>query len=462
MEKDLHRLFNVEVTEEDPYKNDALDRKSYAEAIESLIQAYQGGIVIAINGEWGSGKSVFLDMLSKDLSYRKEKPYCTASLNAWQHEYFNDPTLAMLSCIQSILPEENESHVKVASLLKNVNDCAKHVCQSMVFYIADRLSFGIINKDCVKDASSIIQNNNETGYLYEANAIEEYKAQINSLNIFREALTNYINEIYNATHRPVVIFIDELDRCNPSYAVALLERIKHIFAIPHVVFVIATDNEQLCNSVRGYFGSDRINAHEYLRRFFDVEISMPRINSSNFLQCCVKKMKLVEDGFIREDYSVKMGDALSMIMTHQELSLRQIEKLLTVIALGFNIVRSDQTSFNFLIPLAFSRCFDSTFFNKMYQRKATMQEVYEKFYPIYTKGKIKSPNHFVALLFMYQDYCSEYGQPQMAMRCVDENNKFCMSKEFSDNIISEAKSIRSCSDLSKLFHALNLYMDLVR
>lgn len=73
----------------------------------------------------------------------------------------------------------------------------------------------------------------------------------------------------------MIFIIDELDRCNPYYAVKVLERIKHLFNIPNIVFVLSIDKEQLSNSIRGYYGSDLIKADEYLKRFIDIEYTLP-------------------------------------------------------------------------------------------------------------------------------------------------------------------------------------------
>lgn len=97
---------------------------------------------------------------------------------------------------------------------------------------------------------------------------------------FRKELEKYVNEF--CEKKPLIFIIDELDRCNPHYAVKTLERIKHLFNIPNIVFVLSIDKEQLSNSVRGYYGSDLINADEYLKRFIDIEYTLPDPNVDSF------------------------------------------------------------------------------------------------------------------------------------------------------------------------------------
>lgn len=91
---------------------------------------------------------------------------------------------------------------------------------------------------------------------------------------FRRCLGDYVHEI--GSDKPIVFIVDELDRCNPHFAVKTLERIKHLFNLPGILFVLSIDKNQLCNSIRGYFGSEQFNAEEYLQRFVDFEYQLPQ------------------------------------------------------------------------------------------------------------------------------------------------------------------------------------------
>nr|WP_279504657.1 P-loop NTPase fold protein [Aeromonas veronii] len=77
--------------------------------------------------------------------------------------------------------------------------------------------------------------------------------------------------------------IDELDRCRPSYAVEMLETIKHIFDIPKVVFVLATDTEQLQHAIKVIYG-DGFDAQNYLGRFFMRRFNLPLVSTKVFIE----------------------------------------------------------------------------------------------------------------------------------------------------------------------------------
>ena len=103
--------------------------------------------------------------------------------------------------------------------------------------------------------------------------IDDYKQQKASITEFKKALIEYV--AFYANERPVVFFIDELDRCNPTFAVHVLERIKHLFDIPNIIFVLAVNKSQLQYAIEGYYGSSKMNSEEYMRRFIDVEYTLP-------------------------------------------------------------------------------------------------------------------------------------------------------------------------------------------
>ena len=84
-------------------------------------------------------------------------------------------------------------------------------------------------------------------------------------------MTKFING--SNREKTVIIFVDELDRCRPSYAIELLERIKHLFNIGGLVFVLALDREQLGHSIKAVYGNG-IDSDGYLRRFVDFEYQL--------------------------------------------------------------------------------------------------------------------------------------------------------------------------------------------
>lgn len=110
--------------------------------------------------------------------------------------------------------------------------------------------------------------------------IASYDSEKKELEDFKKALSEFVAD--NSSEFPVVFFIDELDRCNPHYAVRVLECVKHLFDVPNIVFVLATNLNQLQYAIQGFYGSNKIDGREYLKRFIDFEFTIPEPNIKDY------------------------------------------------------------------------------------------------------------------------------------------------------------------------------------
>ena len=105
--------------------------------------------------------------------------------------------------------------------------------------------------------------------------LSRYSKSRTSVTQFRTVLRDTAVALSEANgNRPLMVMIDELDRCRPSYAVELLEVAKHLFSVDRIVFVLAVNCDQLAHSVKALYGND-FDADGYLRRFFDVDFKLP-------------------------------------------------------------------------------------------------------------------------------------------------------------------------------------------
>ena len=71
-----------------------------------------------------------------------------------------------------------------------------------------------------------------------------------------------------------MLLVDELDRCRPTYAVQILEKMKHLFNVPNIIFVLAVDRNQLGYSIQSMYGQG-MDVSGYLRRFIDLDFNLP-------------------------------------------------------------------------------------------------------------------------------------------------------------------------------------------
>ena len=149
-------------------------------------------------------------------------------------------------------------------------------------------------------------------------------------------------------NRPLIVVIDELDRCRPSYAVELLEVAKHLFSVENIVFVLAVNRSELGHSIKALYG-DGFDAEGYLRRFFDVDFQLPEPERDAFIAAMLDAIQ-INDYFIRtKDRSAVAHDStvrawLLGFFGAPDLSLRRVAQAIHRLGLVFASLRSDRIS----------------------------------------------------------------------------------------------------------------------
>lgn len=135
-----------------------------------------------------------------------------------------------------------------------------------------------------------------------------------------------------------MLFLLIADRCRPLYAIELLERIKHIFGIDGLIFVLSIDKTQLAESIKSQYGN--IDAQTYLRRFIDMEYNLQNPSLDNFCLYLyydvyklhdVMKTKNIEH--IRDDL-----DMLKYLIKILRMSLRDVEQLFTRLTIIYKTI----------------------------------------------------------------------------------------------------------------------------
>ena len=124
--------------------------------------------------------------------------------------------------------------------------------------------------------------------------VSSYTKRKDAVRSFQQSLCQVASTVFEKTDdKPIVVIIDEIDRCRPTYAVELLEAAKHLFSVNHVVFVLGINREQLAHSICALYGSD-FNADVYLRRFIDASIHLPRTDRRSLLNAAITNSGILD------------------------------------------------------------------------------------------------------------------------------------------------------------------------
>ncbi len=334
---ELNRIVKAKVREfeitdpQQPFKDDKLGRKEYAEVLSSVVEAFVDGAVIALNGAWGTGKTTFLKMWKQHLM---NLDFPVIYYNAWEDDICEEPMLSMLRELKELNKEDG--------LDKVFKTGAKVVVGALAGAISAAAGvYGDIAKGAVEGGMKQLEDS-----VYESLKEEDDRTKL--MQDFKESLKDYMTTVCD-NGKPLVYMVDELDRCNPSFAVKVLERIKHLFDVPNVVFVLSIDKKQLACSVKGFYGSHEIDAEEYLRRFIDYDYYLPEPKADQFcdylfdyydFNAFLKNTFRLGDDFLGNNSNKANADKSDLlimaktIVRYKHLSLRQIERIFATARIG--------------------------------------------------------------------------------------------------------------------------------
>ena len=294
---------------------DLLKRNKDLVRFYDLLLAQEGTSSIAIDGRWGSGKTFFVkqSMLlinaknpMSDMDDEKKAsivyaiPFPEKSedvpenynvavyYDAWENDNDTDPVLSLVYEI-----------IKQLGINYDFDD------NGNIF----KLAGSVLEAFTGRNINSIIENLKSENPL--TNIREEKDLHEDIKNFFTELLVERGNRL--------VIFIDELDRCKPSYAVHLLERIKHYLCDERITFVFSVNLGELQHTIKHYYGNT-FDACRYLDRFFDMRLSLPPADKTAFY----REMGL-DSGYILEKVSRKVIDTYNMELREATRFYRQVK-----------------------------------------------------------------------------------------------------------------------------------------
>jgi hypothetical protein len=354
-----------QINKEDPFKNCKLNRKQFADALTPILNLNNDGFVLALDNPWGAGKTTFIKMWKESLI--KDGNKCIY-FNSWENDFENDPLLAILAELKSHVGNPDE----FKTLLKKGGILAKNILPSVIGAIASKYVDTIEIKELIKKVS-------EAGSEILEEEIETFTNKKAGIEEFREALKTYVK---NNCDKPLVLFIDELDRCNPHYAVKVLEKVKHFFTVEGIVFVLSIDKVQLCHSIKGYFGSENMDASEYLRRFIDIEFSLPKpktIDYCNFLYDYYSFDDFIDTSARKQFVIFKnerkdMVNFASYLFDSNNVTLRQQEKIFSHSRLTLRSYLPNSFLFpGYFILLIYIKLFKKELFEKLSNKGADIQ-----------------------------------------------------------------------------------------
>ncbi|MDF7805900.1 P-loop NTPase fold protein [Pontiellaceae bacterium B12219] len=260
----------------DVWENDVFGTlEQYAEFLTNALKANDSNFVLNVNGAWGTGKSLFVNRWAASI----KDTHPVVEYNAWDNDSEDDPLTSLLgTCAEALQSYLNDDQELIESIKKKGGRIALRLGG-----IAAKAGLRkILGDDGAKDICDIFSPETETDLIdLGGTLVEEQIKKQQERQTFTTELKALIEKVGGNQPLPIFIFIDELDRCRPTFAIELLERIKHLFDVDGIKFIISTDTGQLIHSIKAVYGHD-FDAATYLQRFFDETFTLPNPNPHQF------------------------------------------------------------------------------------------------------------------------------------------------------------------------------------
>ena len=361
------RVFDI--PENDPFANDRLGRKEPAEVLTRLVRSFDGPCVIAVDAAWGNGKTTFLRMWAQHL---RIVGCPVVEFNAWETDFAADPFLALTEeMIEELSKYEDTNGTTIDTFKSKASKVLRQVAPEIVQSVAVSISGPVAGKT--------------VGSLLEALAKErmsEYTESKKAIRDFRMTLEEMASSMQEDGGKggPLVVVIDELDRCRPTYAIELLETAKHLFSVDGIVFVLGINRAGMEQSVNALYG-ENFDGVEYLRRFFDIDFRLPEAERTAFIDAKLSEIWI--DTHYRPKQAVLSssgrGDASQLLhdfFGSSGLSLRTVGQALH--RLGLMLTSSPNDRAFSVLTATFAiilRTFEPDLYYRFACNKATDEEV---------------------------------------------------------------------------------------
>ena len=317
----------IEVTDKNPHEHDALDRERDCLFLVDLIEKSDTPFTLAVDAEWGNGKTVFIKMLQAHL---RKRGFRCVFFNAWECDFYSEPLAPLIAEISEQIPP----HSSIGKTLREKGS-------KLVQYIKEATSASHPSIAAILKIIEVVSDNTKPEVL---GSIGDYEAYRDALKDFKKSLEEFSSERQDG--RSLVVLIDDLDRCRPDFAINMLERVKHIFDVPLLFFVIAINKKEFRNVVKSFYGCE--DGERYLEKFFDLVFHLRNektlINSSldktEFENFRERIDLLTQDRlkFKEADYREWFARYLESVSKVFQLPLRVQEKLVKMLGITLNTV----------------------------------------------------------------------------------------------------------------------------
>jgi hypothetical protein len=302
-------------------ERDEFRRKGIADNLISILRSNIDVSPMVIDGSWGTGKTEFCHKLINLM--KADDTHHLIYIDAFKADHADEPLMTVLAEVIKVLPDDDSKKTFMKKVIPAVRYGIKTSGSGLVSYLLKQDVADVVDgfdKAIQKTADKAIDATVESVLKDHVKADQNLKA-----------LQTALAEI--AATKSIIIFIDELDRCRPNFAVDMLEVIKHTFDVQQVSFVLITNSKQLKASINHCYGQT-VDSQRYLDKFVKFTMTLPEIvdigsltpsfTSIEYYKTLVKKSSILGEFTLSDDGSIR---TLSTFIKVNNLSLREVESI---------------------------------------------------------------------------------------------------------------------------------------
>lgn len=329
-----------------PTHDDKFSIENYINGLSNFITECETPLTIAIQGDWGTGKTSIMYQVEKRLNPEKQdKKIQTIFFNTWQYSQFDMGNNLAVALITDLINELNVEDSKKKQFYKKT----KSVLSKSLEYL--NFDFGILNGEKITEKFQDL--------------IISLGEKTNDIKYLKENLQNIINEAIEVNdYDRIVIFIDDLDRLVPEKAIELLEVLKLFLDCEHCVFVLAIDYNVVVRGAKSKYGKDLDDekGKAFFEKIIQVPFTVPVANYDlqNFIESSLNKLDFCFDKYKEKDR--KQLETITQLIRYSiGNNPRSINRLFNSVSLLIYINNGDKVDHDEKLMILAMVCFQLRF-----------------------------------------------------------------------------------------------------
>ena len=350
---------------------DLFGYRTFGEHLANTVKTLTGPSVIALDGAWGSGKSVFVRQWA-GLLRNEEVP--VVLFDAHKHDHDQDAFFAIASEVCAQTPDRSADKKKsLVASVGAVADTFGSIAANVALLLATEGAIRLGDLDAPADGEG-------PGF---------WERRIESVQNYEDAVRRLRKELgaLATGDAPLVVIVDELDRCRPTFALSVLDRVKHLFDAEGVCFVLVGDYSQLRRLVADQYGVSKKRAIRYLDKYFHLSFRLPvtcgtpstekaEFAGWRYFKYLWNKVGLSESTTIGNYYgSETWTPGVHALIDAHGMSLRSVERFVTNLALFYTATRHHGLPMELVVGLGIMRVLDPALYDRARSGRLTDEAV---------------------------------------------------------------------------------------